>query len=71
MVKQLGLSLDRTDNKYDLTNASNEPMEVLGSVIVCLEPEGSNTREVYCIMTNELEEEEILLSYITCLKGSC
>ena len=38
-------------------------MAVLGSVILCIEPEGSNTREVYTLVTRQLGEEEIWLSY--------
>ena len=38
-------------------------MAVLGTTIVCLEPEESNTREVYCIVRDELGEDEIRLSY--------
>ena len=63
MVTQLGLKLDRSDNNFNRTNASGEAMAVLGSTIVCLVPEHSKTRKVYCIVTDELREEEILLSY--------
>ena len=51
MVKQLELNVDRLDNHYDLSNASSEPMNVLGLVVLCIEPEVSNTREVYALVT--------------------
>ena len=54
MVTRLGLKLDRSDSNFNLNNASGEAMAVLGSTIVCLEPVHSNTREVYCIVTDEL-----------------
>ena len=38
-------------------------MSVLGTTIVYLEPEESNTRDIYCIVMGELGKEEILLSY--------
>ena len=63
MVKQLDLTMDKSDNQYDLYTANGEPMTVLGSVVLCIEPEVSNTKEVYALVTSQLGEEEILLSY--------
>ena len=38
-------------------------MIVLGSVILCIEPENSNTHELYALVMRQLREEKILLSY--------
>ena len=43
-------------------------MEVLGTVVICLEPEGSDTREVYGIVTDELGDDQILLSFADMLE---
>ena len=51
MVQQLDLAMDEEDNQYDLYTANGEPMTILGSVILCIEPENSNTRELYALVT--------------------
>ena len=38
-------------------------MSVVGLVVLCIELEGSNTREVYSLVTDQLGKEEILFSY--------
>ena len=63
MFTQMGFKLDISDCNFNLTIASGEAKAVLGFTIVCLEQVHSNTREVYCIITDELGVDEILLSY--------
>ena len=57
MVRRLNLKVNESDTNYTLINASGEYMNVLGTT------EESNTTEVYCIIRDELGEDEILLSY--------
>ena len=66
MVERLGIMINEEDADYDLLNASGKPMEVLGTVVVCLEPEGTDAREVLGIVTRDLGDDEILLSFRIC-----
>ena len=63
MVERLGIMINEEDADYDLLNASGDPMDVLGTVVVCLEPEVEDTREVLGIVTRDLGDDEILLSF--------
>merc|ERR1712121_276542 len=63
LVKKLNLDLEADDNNYDLETASGEKMTVLGTSIIYLEPEGSDTRPVMGIVTDDLGDQEILLSF--------
>merc|ERR1711888_308905 len=63
LVRKLNLDLETDDNNYDLETASGEKMTVLGTSIVYLEPEGSDTRPVMGIVTDDLGDQEILLSF--------
>ena len=65
MVKQLDLAMDEEDNQYNLYTANGEPMTLLGSVILCIETENSNRRELYALVTRQLGKEEILLGSVS------
>ena len=68
MVERLDLKINMSDTQYELKNASGDLMEVLCTVIICLEPEGSDTREEYRRVTDELGDDQILLSSIDMLE---
>ena len=63
MVECLDLRINKFNIQYELKNASCNFMEMLGTVVICLEPEGSDTTEVFRIVTDELRDFQILLSY--------
>ena len=63
MVECLDLKINKSDTQYELKNAFGDLMEVLGTVVICLELEGSDTREVYGIVTDELGDDQIFLSF--------
>ena len=63
LVKKLKLDLNAEDNDYNLITASGDRMTVLGTVVVYLHPTGSNTRPVYGIVTDDLGDHKVLLSY--------
>ena len=63
LVKRLKLELNAEDSNYTLVTASGDNMTVLGTTVVYLHPDGSDTRPVYGIVTDDLGEAEILLSY--------
>ena len=63
LVKRLKLELNIKDKNYTLITASGDSMTVLGTIVVCLHPDKSDTRPIYGIITDDLGEAEILLSY--------
>ena len=63
LVHKLGIEINVEDNNYDLVTASGDNMTVLGTVVIYLHPEGADTRPVYGIVTDDLGDAEILLSY--------
>ena len=63
LVHKLGMEIDVEDNNYNLVTASGDKMTVLGTVVIYLHPEGADTRPVFGIVTDDLGDAEILLSY--------
>ena len=63
LVRKLGLDLNIDDDNYNLVTALGNKMTVLGTVVIYLHPTGSDTRPVYGIVTDDLGDAEILLSY--------
>ena len=61
--KRLKLDFNTEDNNYTLVTASGDSMTVLGTTVAYLHPDKSDTRPVYGIITDDLGESEILLSY--------
>ena len=54
LVKRFNLDLNTEDNEYNLVTASGDNMTVLGTTVVYLHPEESNTCPVYGIVTDDL-----------------
>ena len=59
----LGIEVNVDDDNYNLVNASGDRMTVLGTVVIYLHPEGSDTRPVFGIVIDDLGGAEILFSY--------
>ena len=54
LVKRLKLELNTEDNNYTLVTASGDSMTVLGTMVVYLHPDKSDTRPIYGIVTDNL-----------------
>ena len=55
LVQRLNLHLETGDNNYELETASGDKMSVLGTAIIYLEPEDSDTRPVQGIVTDQTQ----------------
>ena len=65
VAKRLGLKISKKDKDiYELVDAQGRQMEVLGTCIIYVIPEGCSVpRTLKCLVTPSLEDEEVLLGW--------
>lgn len=65
VARRLGLKISKKDkDTYELVDAQGRQMEVMGTCIISVVPEGcSAPRTLKCLVTPSLEDNEILLGW--------